>query len=97
MINDVAVAIRRMQREDRIRTAMTVDCDVHQGNGTAVIFSGTRVPSEPSSPTFASALSSARPAPPGIRPRSTPTTDVFTISLHQVNNYPHSSRLRRWI
>ncbi|MGA7559649.1 MAG: histone deacetylase [Terriglobales bacterium] len=88
MINDVAVAIRRMQREDRIRTAMTVDCDVHQGNGTAVIFSGTRVPSEPGSPTFASALSSARPAPPGIRPRSTPTTDVFTISLHQLNNYP---------
>ena len=88
MINDVAVAIRRMQREDRIRTAMTVDCDVHQGNGTAVIFSGTRVPSEPGSATFSSVLSSARPAPPGMRPRSTPTTDVFTISLHQLNNYP---------
>jgi acetoin utilization deacetylase AcuC-like enzyme len=88
MINDVAVAIRRMQREDRIRTAMTVDCDVHQGNGTAVIFSGTRIPSEPGSATFSSVLSSARPAPPGMRPRSTPTTDVFTISLHQLNNYP---------
>src|ERR1700689_3464909 len=42
VIHDVAVAIRRMQHDDRIRTAMTVDCDVHQGNGTAAIFSGTR-------------------------------------------------------
>jgi len=38
MINDIAVAIRRMQRDEKIRTAMTLDCDVHQGNGTAVIF-----------------------------------------------------------
>src|SRR5208282_4766989 len=44
VINDVAVAISRMQRDDKIRTAMTVDCDVHQGNGTAAIFSGERVP-----------------------------------------------------
>src|SRR5882672_3553227 len=56
MIHDVAVAIRRMQRDGKIRTAMTVDCDVHHGNGTAAIFAGTR--------------------------------DVFTISLHQENNYP---------
>ena len=41
MIHDVAVAIRAMQRDDKIRTAMTVDCDVHQGNGTAAIFAGT--------------------------------------------------------
>ncbi len=92
MINDVAVAIRRMQRDDRIRTAMTFDCDVHQGNGTAVIFSGTRVPSDPLSSTFASVLnparSTARPAPPGTRPRSSHAEDVFTISLHQQNNYP---------
>src|SRR5579871_3019646 len=47
MIHDVAVAIRRMQRDDKIRTAMTVDCDVHQGNGTAAIFAGVRVPSTP--------------------------------------------------
>ena len=40
MIHDVAVAIRRMQRDNKIRTAMTVDCDVHQGNGTATIFAG---------------------------------------------------------
>ena len=37
----------RMQRDDKIRTAMTVDCDVHQGNGTAAIFAGVRVPSDP--------------------------------------------------
>src|SRR5229473_476826 len=45
MIHDVAVAIRRLQRDDKIRTAMTVDCDVHQGNGTAAIFAGTRTAS----------------------------------------------------
>src|SRR5438045_8159883 len=38
MIHDVAVAIRRMQKDGRIRRAMTVDCDVHHGNGTAAIF-----------------------------------------------------------
>src|SRR4051794_11676563 len=32
MIHDVAVAFRRMQRDSKIRTAMTVDCDVHHGN-----------------------------------------------------------------
>src|SRR6202142_3823065 len=47
MINDVAVAIRRMQRDNKIRTAMTVDCDVHQGNGAAAIFAGTRTASQP--------------------------------------------------
>ena len=44
MIHDVAVAIRRLQRDGKIRTAMTVDCDVHQGNGTAAIFAGKRAP-----------------------------------------------------
>src|SRR5215469_8684996 len=42
MIHDVAVAICRLQRDEKICTAMTVDCDVHQGNGTAAIFAGTR-------------------------------------------------------
>ncbi|MGE5645361.1 MAG: histone deacetylase [Acidobacteriota bacterium] len=55
-IHDVAVAIRRMQRDGLIRRALVVDCDVHQGNGTAAIFA--RDP------------------------------DVFTISIHQLNNYP---------
>src|SRR5262249_15376324 len=47
MIHDVAVAIRRMQRDGKIRTAMTVDCDVHHGNGTAAIFCGARVANQP--------------------------------------------------
>jgi acetoin utilization deacetylase AcuC-like enzyme len=55
-INDIAVAIRRSQQEKLIERAMVVDCDVHDGNGTAAIFA------------------------------SDPT--VFTISLHQLNNYP---------
>jgi acetoin utilization deacetylase AcuC-like enzyme len=47
-INDIAVAIRVLQRRQahpadsvpprRIRRAAVVDCDVHQGNGTAMIF-----------------------------------------------------------
>ena len=37
-IHDVAVAIRRLQKDKAIRRAMTVDCDVHHGNGTAAIF-----------------------------------------------------------
>ena len=37
-INDVAVAIRRLQVDRVIKRAMVVDCDVHHGNGTAAIF-----------------------------------------------------------
>jgi len=90
MINDVAVAIRRLQRDGKIRTAMTVDCDVHHGNGTAAIFAGTRTPSDPL-PSTSAALN---PAPAG-KMRHALADDVFTISLHQHNNYPawkpHSS------
>jgi len=56
MIHDVAIAIRRLEADGAIRTAMVVDTDVHQGNGTAAIFSGDR--------------------------------SVFTLSIHQENNYP---------
>jgi acetoin utilization deacetylase AcuC-like enzyme len=56
-LNDVAVGIRRLQKDGAIRRAMVVDLDVHQGNGTAGIFAGD--------------------------------PDVFTISLHQENNYPY--------
>jgi acetoin utilization deacetylase AcuC-like enzyme len=55
-INDMAVAIRKLQREKMIERAMVVDCDVHDGNGTAAIFSGD--------------------------------ASVFTLSIHQFNNYP---------
>jgi acetoin utilization deacetylase AcuC-like enzyme len=37
-LNDVAVAIRVLQRDGRIRRAAVVDGDVHHGNGTAMIF-----------------------------------------------------------
>jgi len=56
-IHDVAVAIRALQREGLIETAMTVDVDVHHGNGTAAIFAAD--------------------------------STVFTLSIHQFNNYPH--------
>jgi acetoin utilization deacetylase AcuC-like enzyme len=55
-VNDIAVAIRRLQHEGAVQRAMVVDCDVHHGNGTAAIFA------------------------------QDPT--VFTLSIHQFNNYP---------
>src|SRR5690349_14831158 len=55
-IHDVAVAIRALQAEGLVKAAMTVDLDVHHGNGTAAIF------------------------------HKDPT--VFTLSMHQENNYP---------
>lgn len=38
LLNDVAVSIRALQAEGRIRRALVIDLDVHQGNGTAAIF-----------------------------------------------------------
>ena len=38
VFNDVAVAIRMLQRDGRIRRAAVIDLDVHQGNGTHAIF-----------------------------------------------------------
>jgi acetoin utilization deacetylase AcuC-like enzyme len=55
-VNDIAVAVRLLQKEGAIRRAMVVDCDVHHGNGTAAIFAGD--------------------------------ASVFTLSIHQYNNYP---------
>jgi acetoin utilization deacetylase AcuC-like enzyme len=40
VFNDVAIAIRVLQQEGRVRRAAIVDLDVHQGNGTARIFEG---------------------------------------------------------
>lgn len=39
-INDIAVALRKLQKEKLVTRAAVVDCDVHQGNGTAKIFQG---------------------------------------------------------
>jgi acetoin utilization deacetylase AcuC-like enzyme len=57
VLNDFAIGIRRLQKDKAIERAMTVDCDVHHGNGTAAIFAGD--------------------------------SSVYTLSIHQVNNYPY--------
>ena len=57
VLNDVAIAIRRLQAKQAVERVMVVDTDVHQGNGTAAIFGGDGT--------------------------------VFTLSIHQENNYPH--------
>lgn len=38
VFNDVAVAIRALQREGGLGPVLIIDCDVHQGDGTAAIF-----------------------------------------------------------
>jgi acetoin utilization deacetylase AcuC-like enzyme len=40
LLNDVAVAIRVLERNGHARRALVIDLDVHQGNGTAAIFAG---------------------------------------------------------
>ncbi len=40
LLNDAAIAIRVLQADRLVRNAVIIDCDVHQGNGTAHIFSG---------------------------------------------------------
>jgi acetoin utilization deacetylase AcuC-like enzyme len=42
LYNDIAVAIRALQGDGTIVRAAVVDCDLHQGNGTAFIFDGDR-------------------------------------------------------
>ena len=85
VINDVAVAIRCMQRDGQIARAMVIDCDVHQGNGTAAIF-GTGDPEPfPRASWTASLLAPSRAA----NVKTSAARDVFTVSLHQESNYPH--------
>ena len=40
VLNDVAIAIRALRARKLIQRAAILDCDVHQGNGTATIFAG---------------------------------------------------------
>jgi acetoin utilization deacetylase AcuC-like enzyme len=40
VLNDVAIAIRALRARQLLRRAAIIDCDVHQGNGTATIFRG---------------------------------------------------------
>jgi acetoin utilization deacetylase AcuC-like enzyme len=39
VLNDVAISLEKMKHEGKIHKAMVVDCDLHQGNGNAFIFS----------------------------------------------------------
>ncbi len=39
ILNDIAVAIKWIMKERPVKRAMVIDCDLHQGNGTAYIFS----------------------------------------------------------
>ncbi len=84
MVNDLAIAIRRLEKNGKISRAMTLDCDVHQGNGTAAIFGGAEEPFPPP-PAWSAGLTAPRkPA----HMKQNHKGDVFTISLHQENNYP---------
>ncbi len=89
VINDVAVAIKCMHREKKIFRAMTVDCDVHNGNGTAAIFppQGKTKPGHPLPSVSASQrdIHATHEAPHQSNGRE---LEVFTISLHQAHNYP---------
>jgi acetoin utilization deacetylase AcuC-like enzyme len=38
VFNDVAIAARRLLADRRVDRVLVVDCDVHQGNGTAAVF-----------------------------------------------------------
>lgn len=42
VFNDIAVAVRVLQKERLIEKALVVDVDLHQGNGTASIFRGDK-------------------------------------------------------
>ena len=40
VLNDSAIAVRVLQAEGLVERIVVIDCDVHQGNGTAAIFRG---------------------------------------------------------
>jgi len=42
ILNDVAIAVGRLMADGLVAKAMIVDCDLHQGNGTAAIFRGRK-------------------------------------------------------
>lgn len=42
LVNDLALAARKAQKDGGVKTVMVVDLDVHQGDGTASIFRGDR-------------------------------------------------------
>ena len=42
VFNDVAIGIIRLMKDGRIKKALVIDCDLHQGNGTAFIFQNNK-------------------------------------------------------
>ncbi len=38
VLNDIVIGLRRLQKEGEITRGLIIDCDLHQGNGTAVGF-----------------------------------------------------------
>ena len=38
VLNDIAIGIKKLLKDKDIKRAAVIDCDLHQGNGTAVIF-----------------------------------------------------------
>jgi acetoin utilization deacetylase AcuC-like enzyme len=87
VIHDVAVAIKRMHQEGRITRAMTVDCDVHDGNGTAVIFPPKIRPGHPL-PSASASQRDIHATHEEPQKGDSGELEVFTISLHQAHNYP---------
>jgi acetoin utilization deacetylase AcuC-like enzyme len=90
VVHDVAVGIKRMHRDGKITRAMTVDLDVHNGNGTAAIFPPKKKPGSPL-PSAGAVRHDLRRSVGGdleALGASDGELEVFTISLHQANNYP---------
>ncbi|MCM2267129.1 MAG: histone deacetylase [Elusimicrobiales bacterium] len=42
LLNDIAVAVKKLLKERRVKRALVVDLDAHQGDGTAAILEGDR-------------------------------------------------------
>src|SRR5262245_27745075 len=87
VIHDVAVAIKRMHKDGRLNRAMTVDLDVHNGNGTAAIFPPKTRLGHPL-PSASASRRDIHPANVERQPTAPGELEVFTISLHQAHNYP---------
>ncbi len=77
ILHDVAIALARLSSDGMIQRAMVIDLDVHDGNGTAAIFP----------PAGAHRQGSFRYGVPA-GPMTPSAKGVFTLSMHQQNNYP---------
>lgn len=42
LLNDIAVTVKKLLKEKRVKSALVIDLDAHQGDGTAAIFKGER-------------------------------------------------------